>query len=179
MHIPPYGTLKEKRATVLPSLGISQLIFQKISLGYWWHFVPNFMPIGEFLVVKTMTEQKKHTVSLVSHPYTTWRDNNRVWLKMYFLVTNIMLWSCSDFCALQNVCTEIYFSRMRNLLAGDVISDINFDNIKPKSVVELKEMLQSIWEPIDKAVKKFQKWLKAYVALWNILIDCGIVNMNL
>jgi len=28
-------------------------------LGYWWHLLSNFMPIGEILAEKTMTEQKK------------------------------------------------------------------------------------------------------------------------
>jgi len=40
---------------------------------------------------------------------------------------------------------------------------------KPKTIVELKEVLQVIWDslsqrPIDKAVKEFSKRLKAYVA---------------
>ena len=40
---------------------------------------------------------------------------------------------------------------------------------KPKTIAELKEILQVIWDslpqgPIDKAVKEFSKWLKACVA---------------
>jgi len=63
---------------------------------------------------------------------------------------------------------------------------------QPKTILKLKEMLQSIWdslpqEPIDieKAVKEFGKHLKACVAAGgghfeytklNILGDCGTVT---
>jgi len=57
---------------------------------------------------------------------------------------------------------------------------------KPKTTVELKEMLQSTWNSLpqaDKAVKECQKQLKACVTagvnILNILNDCGIVSMNL
>ena len=39
---------------------------------------------------------------------------------------------------------------------------------KPKTIIELKKMQQMIWDslpqgPINKTLKKFPKWLKAYV----------------
>jgi len=39
--------------------------------------MPNFMPIGEVPAEKTVTE--KTTVTLVSLPYSVWRDNNNIY----------------------------------------------------------------------------------------------------
>ena len=59
---------------------------------------------------------------------------------------------------------------------------------KLKTIIELQEMLQSIWdslpqELIDKAVKEFEKQLKTCVAAgvdtFKIFRDSVIVNMNL
>jgi len=46
-------------ATISLSLEVSPQKFKKTLLWYWRRLVPNFTPIGEVPVEKTMTKQKK------------------------------------------------------------------------------------------------------------------------
>jgi len=55
---------------------------------------------------------------------------------------------------------------------------------KPKTIAELKEVLQVIWDslpqrPIDKAVKEFSNRLKLRVDISNIHSNCNVVTLLL
>jgi len=68
-------------------------------------------------------------------------------------------------------------------MSGATLAAYRKSHPKPKTLMELKEMLQSIWdslpqEPIDKAVKEFRMRLKAFVAagwtLWTSSVTVAL-----